>query len=158
VGGNNPAARVLTERLGSQVLKVDDFRGDLAITVDRRAWVEAVRMLRDHPELDFRLFLDLCGVDWLDLREDRYEVVLHVYSVSRKHHVRLKAALLSQGDLAGRRALARRPVVVNYSGRRALTLPEARRYQSNLPPILGAVQAAIRAPRPFPGSDPSGVN
>jgi NADH-quinone oxidoreductase subunit C/D len=93
VGGNNPAARVLTERLGRQVLAVSDFRGDLAITVDRRVWVEAVRLLRDHPELDFKLFLDLCGVDWLDLREDRYEVVLHVYSVSRKHHVRLKASL-----------------------------------------------------------------
>jgi len=93
VGGNNPAARVLTERLGRQVLEADDFRGDLAITVDRRVWVEAVRLLRDHPDLDFKLFLDLCGVDWLDLREDRYEVVLHAYSVSKKHHVRLKAAL-----------------------------------------------------------------
>ena len=41
VGGNNPAARVLTERLGGRVLEVDDFRGDLAITVDRRVWVDA---------------------------------------------------------------------------------------------------------------------
>ena len=51
VGGRNPAARVLSERLGGKVLKAEDFRGDLAITVDRRAWVEAVRLLRDHPEL-----------------------------------------------------------------------------------------------------------
>ena len=92
-GGNNPAARILTERLGRHVLKVDDFRGDLAITVDRRAWVDAALCLRDHPDLDFKLFLDLCGVDWLDVREERYEVVLHAYSVSKKHHVRLKAAL-----------------------------------------------------------------
>ena len=49
------------------------------------------RLLRDHPELDFKLFLDLCGVDYLDrTRDDRFEVVLHVYSVSKKHHVRLK--------------------------------------------------------------------
>ena len=93
VGGKNPAARVLGERLGAQVLRVEDFRGDLAITVERSVWVEAVRLLRDHPELDFELFLDLCGVDWLDMRENRYEVVLHVYSVSQKHHVRLKVAL-----------------------------------------------------------------
>ena len=45
---------------------VDDFRGDLAITVERDAWVEAATLLRDHPELDFKLFLDLCGVDHLD--------------------------------------------------------------------------------------------
>src|SRR5687767_3112251 len=93
VGGNNPAARILSERLASRVLQVEDFRGDLAITVDRRVWVEAALLLRNHPDLDFKLFLDLCGVDWLDLREQRYEVVLHLYSVSKKHHVRLKVSL-----------------------------------------------------------------
>ena len=97
VGGNNPAARILSERLASRVLQVEDFRGDLAITVDRRVWVEAALCLRDHPDLDFKLFLDLCGVDWLDLREERYEVVLHAYSVSKKHHVRLKV-LLPESD------------------------------------------------------------
>ena len=60
--------------------------------MERRAWVEAARLLRDHPELDYKLFLDLCGVDYLDRddRPERYEVVLHLYSVSKKHHVRLK--------------------------------------------------------------------
>src|SRR5262249_7093096 len=56
---------------------------------------KAATLLRDHPDLDYKLFLDLCGVDYLDKdeREDRYEVVLHVYSVSKKHHVRLKAGV-----------------------------------------------------------------
>ena len=49
-------------------------------------------MLREHPELDYKLFLDLCGVDYLDKdgHDERFEVVLHAYSVSQKHHVRLK--------------------------------------------------------------------
>ena len=87
-----PAARILSEKLGDRVLAISDFRGDLAITVARGAWVEAARLLKDHPELDFKLFLDLCAVDYLDKpgRPERYEVVLHVYSVSMKHHVRLK--------------------------------------------------------------------
>jgi NADH-quinone oxidoreductase subunit C/D len=87
-----PAARVLAEALGARLLSATDFRGDLALTVERGAWVEAARLLRDHPDLDFRLFLDLCGVDYLDKddRPERYEVVLHLYSVSKKHHVRLK--------------------------------------------------------------------
>ena len=87
-----PAARVLAEALGDSVLRADDFRGDLAITVARKAWVEAARLLRDHPDLDYKLFLDLCGVDYLDRedKDERFEVVLHLYSVSRKHHVRLK--------------------------------------------------------------------
>jgi len=81
------------ERLGAKVKRIDDWRGDLSITVDRSAWVEACTLLRDHPELDFKLFLDLCGVDNLDEREERFEVVFHAYSVSKKHHVRLKAAV-----------------------------------------------------------------
>jgi len=92
-GNNTPAGRVLMERLGAKVKRIDDWRGDLSITVDRSAWVEACTLLRDHPELDFKLFLDLCGVDNLDEREDRFEVVFHAYSVSKKHHVRLKAAV-----------------------------------------------------------------
>ena len=87
-----PAARILSEALGDRVLSITDFRGDLAITVRRQAWVEAARLLRDRPELDYRLFLDLCGADYLD-RDDhaeRFEVVLHLYSVSQRHHVRLK--------------------------------------------------------------------
>ena len=87
-----PAARILSEKLGDRVLAISDFRGDLAISVTRGAWVEAARLLRDHPELDYKLFLDLCAVDHLDRpgRAERFEVVLHVYSVSTKHHVRLK--------------------------------------------------------------------
>jgi NADH-quinone oxidoreductase subunit C/D len=87
-----PEVRLLGETIGARRVSANDFRGDLALTVERGAWVDATRLLRDHPDLDYKLFLDLCGVDYLD-REDhaeRFEVVLHLYSVSKKHHVRLK--------------------------------------------------------------------
>src|SRR5262245_34355029 len=91
-GVTSPTLRVLREALGVDVLAAHEFRGDLAITVSRKAWVRAATLLRNHPECDFKLFLDLCAVDYLDKPDqaERYEVVLHVYSVSKKHHVRLK--------------------------------------------------------------------
>jgi NADH-quinone oxidoreductase subunit C/D len=91
-GAVSPTERALRDTLGTQVLKAEEFRGDLAVTVARQAWVEAVRTLRDHPELDYKLFLDLAAVDYLDRedRPERYEVVLHAYSVRNRHHVRLK--------------------------------------------------------------------
>jgi NADH-quinone oxidoreductase subunit C/D len=94
-GIDRAAARVLRERLGDQLLKVSDWRGDLALTVSRTAWVQAATLLRSHPELDYKLFLDLCGIDYLDKdgHDERFEVALHAYSVSKKHHVRLKVAL-----------------------------------------------------------------
>jgi NADH-quinone oxidoreductase subunit C/D len=87
-----PASRVLHEALGADLLRADEFRGDLSLTVSRNAWVKAATLLRDHPECDFKLFLDLCAVDYLDRPDqpERFEVVLHLYSVSRRHHVRLK--------------------------------------------------------------------
>jgi NADH-quinone oxidoreductase subunit C/D len=91
-GTASPTVRVLQEALGDQLLNVSEFRGDLALSVSRQAWTEAVRLLRDHPELEYKLFLDLCGVDHFDKddRADRFEVVFHAYSVSKQHHVRLK--------------------------------------------------------------------
>jgi len=92
---DRPAASRLKERLGAGFVAASEFRGDLAISVTPDAWVEAARLLRDDPDLDFKLFLDLCGVDHLDREgyDRRYEVVLHAYSVSKRHHVRLKATL-----------------------------------------------------------------
>jgi len=98
-GVTSPAVRVLREQLGDGLLKVEEFRGDLALSLSPGCWVRAATLLRDHPELDHKLFLDLCGADFLDKedRELRYEVVLHAYSVSRKHHVRLKTSLPESG-------------------------------------------------------------
>lgn len=98
-GVTSPTVHLLHEALGERVLRVEEFRGDLAVTVSRGAWAQAATLLRDHPELDYKLFLDLCAVDYLDKdeRPDRYEVVLHAYSVSQKHHARLKTTL-PEGD------------------------------------------------------------
>jgi NADH-quinone oxidoreductase subunit C/D len=92
---DSPTVALLREALGEHLLDTLEFRGDLAVTVARSAWVRAARVLRDHPECDFTLFLDLCGVDHLDRtdRAERFEVVLHLYSVTKKHHLRLKTPL-----------------------------------------------------------------
>ncbi len=93
------ASRLLGEAIGDGLLKAEEFRGDLALTVSGKSWVESARLLRNHPDLDFKLFLDLCGIDHLDRegRDERFEVVLHAYSVSKGHHVRLKTPV-PEGD------------------------------------------------------------
>src|SRR6187399_1725492 len=93
-----PAYRILFEKFGEKVLRVTEYRGDLAITLAPSVWKEAARTVRDHPELDYKLFLDLCGVDYLndETRPERFEVALHLYSVTHKHHIRLKTAVPEQ--------------------------------------------------------------
>jgi len=112
----NPAYRILAEKFGEKVLRVTEYRGDLAITVDRSAWKEAARTLRDHPELDYKLFLDLCGVDYLndESRPDRFEVALHLYSITHKHHIRLKTALPEKNPAKAEAAITGKPPRQRY--------------------------------------------
>jgi NADH-quinone oxidoreductase subunit C len=57
-----------------------------------KKWRPICEFLRSAPDLDFNLFVDLCGVDYPErgVTGGRLEVVLHLYSLSRRHRVRLK--------------------------------------------------------------------
>jgi NADH-quinone oxidoreductase subunit C/D len=57
--------------------------------VDRSRLVEILKTLRDHPDLECDLLLDICGVDYPE-REERFEVVYHLASLGKGHHFRLK--------------------------------------------------------------------
>jgi NADH/F420H2 dehydrogenase subunit C len=89
-----PEVSCLKAALGDALLSVSDAYDDLTMVIVREKILEACRMLRDDTALDYRLLLDLCGVDYLKRRsEPRFEVVYHLYSVSRHHKLRLKVPL-----------------------------------------------------------------
>jgi NADH-quinone oxidoreductase subunit C len=90
--------QVLKEKFGDAVLETHSYRGDDTAIVDAPRWNEICRFLRDDPQMDMNLFVDLCGADYPD-REPRFEVVLHLYSIARRHRVRLKTRVGdSEGD------------------------------------------------------------
>jgi NADH-quinone oxidoreductase subunit C len=80
----------LKERFGAAVLETHSHFGDDTALVAPAQWKAIGKFLREDPALDFDLPVDLCGVDYPN-RLPRMEVVLHLYSVSRRHRVRLKA-------------------------------------------------------------------
>ncbi|MHC4663687.1 MAG: NADH-quinone oxidoreductase subunit D [Planctomycetota bacterium] len=94
-GEDKPVYRRLKGKFPDEILGVDDYRGDLAITVKGNRIVDICRLLKDDPDLDFKLFIDLCGVDRLKLPENepRFLVVYHLYSVSKRHRVRLRVPI-----------------------------------------------------------------
>ena len=81
--------RRLIEKFGEAVLATHDFRGDRTAIVDRGALVEVCTWLRDDPENDFAMLVDLTAVDYLG-RKPRFEVVYHLYSIEKNHRFRLK--------------------------------------------------------------------
>ncbi|MFH1537944.1 MAG: NADH-quinone oxidoreductase subunit C, partial [bacterium] len=82
----------LREKFGGEITGVSDFRGDLAVTLKKEKILEICEFLRDDPELRFDMLSDLCGVDYMG-REPRFETVYHLYSIDKKHRLRLKVPL-----------------------------------------------------------------
>lgn len=77
-----------TDAFGDQVVdSVIDY-GQLTVTVERQALVEAARMCKEDPELACTFFDFMSGVD---LGEEGFAVVTHVYSPTHRHHVTLRA-------------------------------------------------------------------
>ena len=72
------------------ILDSHDFRGDQTITVQKNALIELFKFLRDDPELDFKFLMDLTAVDYLNRKDNRFEVVYHFYSLKHNHRLRVK--------------------------------------------------------------------
>lgn len=82
----------LVARFGADIIETHSQRGDDTAVIAKERWVDAARFLRTDPELAFELFVDLCAVDFPG-RSPRLEVVLHLYSVSKQHRIRMKTRI-----------------------------------------------------------------
>lgn len=69
-------------------------RGGLMLTVPREHHRDLAAFLRDDPELLFTRFVDLCGVDALELgRGYRYAVVYHLHSFHLERWIGVRVPL-----------------------------------------------------------------
>jgi NADH-quinone oxidoreductase subunit C len=76
--------------LGSGVvLGSQEFRGELTVTLTAGSIVKACTLLRDDPELEFAMLIDLTAVDRYTA-EKRFEVVYHLYSLKLRRYLVLK--------------------------------------------------------------------
>ena len=62
---------------------------ELTITVEGMNIVPVLAFLRDDPGCEFKVLIDICGVDFPN-RPRRFDVVYHLLSVARNSRVRVK--------------------------------------------------------------------
>ncbi|HSC19421.1 MAG TPA: NADH-quinone oxidoreductase subunit C [Rhizomicrobium sp.] len=79
----------VAQALSGAVLEQNVHCGELTLMVSGDALSRVVEFLRDDSECEFKLLLDICGVDW-PKREKRFDVVYHFLSLSKNQRVRLK--------------------------------------------------------------------
>lgn len=91
------ALEAIKEKFGAAVLETHSDFGDDTAVIEPGRWKEVCQFLRDDPSMAFDMAVDLCGVDYPE-RTPRFEVVLHLYSVSKRQRLRLKSRV---GDSEG---------------------------------------------------------
>src|SRR4051812_3510977 len=72
----------------NSIIGVTMARGELTIDVTAADIVKAMAYLRDSE--DFKILVDLCGVDWPQ-RAKRFDVVYHLLSLTKNVRIRIKA-------------------------------------------------------------------
>ena len=88
----NIAVQKLRAEMPQAIEEVSSFRDQVTVRVFKDNIVEVCTYLRDTPELEFDFLTDLTAVDYPQ-RPKRFDVVYHLYSMSRNHRLRVKAAV-----------------------------------------------------------------
>ena len=85
----SPILRRLLDAHGEAVNATHANLGDATAVVREFYLLEVMRFLRDDAALAFEMLSDVCAVDYLP-RVPRFEVVYHLYSVTKNHRLRVK--------------------------------------------------------------------
>jgi NADH-quinone oxidoreductase subunit C len=74
------------------ILNVEEYRGDVTVTLKRDGLLQVCTFLRDDPEYYFRFLADVTAVDYKD-KTPRFVMVYHLLSLEHNRRLRLKVPL-----------------------------------------------------------------
>jgi len=88
-------AATVAAALGEKARRVSVALGELTVVVAAPDYLAAALILRDTPGCQFEQLIDLCGIDYSEYADGRYDgrrfcVASHLLSVSLNQRVRLK--------------------------------------------------------------------
>jgi NADH-quinone oxidoreductase subunit C len=79
----------LTEALPGAVTAHKLTLGELSVDTQPGEIVRVMSFLRDDPKCEFKILVDICGVDWPQ-RAKRFDVVYHLLSLTRNTRLRVR--------------------------------------------------------------------
>jgi NADH-quinone oxidoreductase subunit C len=80
--------RLTAQFSGGEIIETGSQHGNEWARIRPQAWLAVAAFLKDDPATDMKMFTDLTCVDRFG-HEPRFDVVVHLYSVTHKHRVRL---------------------------------------------------------------------
>ncbi len=83
------------ESFPQAIIEYHSFRGDDTLVIRKEWLIPVMKLLKEEPDLDYRMLMDLAGVDYLP-RQPRFEVVYNIYSLNRKSRLRVKVQVTEE--------------------------------------------------------------
>lgn len=84
-------AETLRKDLGEVLKDVHVANRELTVVTTAASIIEVLTHLRDNRDCQFRMLVDICGADYPG-REQRFEVVYHLLSLTKNRRIRVKIA------------------------------------------------------------------
>lgn len=81
----------LKGKFAASVVEVAEFRGETTVVVKKEEIVAICQYLKVNEGFNF--LSDLCGVDYLGKKDDRFMVVYNIYNITTHERLRLKVAV-----------------------------------------------------------------
>lgn len=85
-------AVLLNDELGDVIQNAYVANRELNVVTAANTIIDVLTYLRDNRECQFRMLVDICGADYPE-REQRFEVVYHMLSLSKNRRVRVKISV-----------------------------------------------------------------
>ncbi|MEO8991767.1 MAG: NADH-quinone oxidoreductase subunit C [Nitrosospira sp.] len=86
--------------LADKLVSTSERLGEITISVRQADLLWTMETLRDHPELDFEMLIDLCGMDYSAYGEEfgstsdrmnkRFAAIYHLLSIRHNHRLRIR--------------------------------------------------------------------
>jgi len=92
VGALGDLAEAITTAFPDDVIRAEVVRDELSVDVQAASIRRILSWLRDEPSALFQELMDLCGVDYPDRPQARFDVVYHLLSVKHNQRVRVRLA------------------------------------------------------------------
>ena len=80
---------IIANSLAEEVTSVEAINGELCIYARSKKIVKVMTFLRDDINCQFKVLLDVCGVDYPE-RDERFDVVYNLLSMTHNQRVRVK--------------------------------------------------------------------
>lgn len=81
------------EKASKYLIKDNIDSGDAVVYLVPESAAEFFALLKEDPDLRFDMLSSITAVDWMDRRPERFELVYHIYSITKGIRLRAKLAV-----------------------------------------------------------------